>query len=93
MLQPKWLNSDRNSKVGDVVLFPKSDKEFNKHYHYGIISKTKISRDGKIREIEIEYHNHDGNKKRRTIKGVRDVVLRHLDKIGMMRELNALSQD
>ena len=88
MLQPKWFNSDRDSKVGGVVLFLKSDKEFGKQYQYGIITKTKISRDGKIREIEIEYHNHNENKKRCTIRGVRGVVVfHHIDEIGMMREL------
>ena len=58
MIQPKWFNSDRDPKKGDVILFLKSDKEFNKKYQYGIISDLKVSRDGKIRQIEIEYQNH-----------------------------------
>ena len=85
MLQPKWFNSDQDSKVRDV-LFLKSDKEFNKHYQYGIITKTKISRDGKFWKIEIEYHNHNENKKRHT-RGVLDVIVLHIDELGMMHKL------
>ena len=30
--QPKWVNSDRDTKIGDVILFLKFDKEFEKQY-------------------------------------------------------------
>ena len=59
MSQPKWFNSHRHSKIGDVVLFQKSDKEFNKQYQYGIITDVKVSRDGRIREVKIQYKNHN----------------------------------
>ena len=55
MLQPKWFNSDRDCKVGDVVLFLKSEKEFDKQYQHGIIVGTKVNRESKIREVEMEY--------------------------------------
>ena len=45
MFQPKWFKSDRDPKVGDVVLFLKSDREFDKQYQYGLIKDLKISRD------------------------------------------------
>ena len=35
--EPKWFKSDRDPKVGDVVLFLKSDREFDKQYQYGLI--------------------------------------------------------
>ena len=57
MVQPKWFDTARDSKVGDVVLFLKSEMEFDKQYQYGIITDCKVSRDGKIRQIEVEYHN------------------------------------
>ena len=92
MFQPKWYTSDRDTKIGDVVLFLKSDKQFDKQYQYGIVTGVKVSRDGKIRDIEVEYHNHNENTKRRTNRGVRDVVVIHpIDELGIMRELNALS--
>ena len=94
MSQPKWFKSDRDTKTGDVVLFLKSDKQFDKQYQYGIVANVKVSRDGKIREIEIEYLNHNENTKRRTIRGVRDVVVIHpVDELGIMQELSALNND
>ena len=91
MFQPKWYISDRDTKVGDVVLFLKSDKQFDKQYQYGIVSGVKVSRDGKIREMEIEYHNYNEGTKRHTNRGVRDVVVIHpVDELGIMHELNML---
>ena len=89
MDQPKWFDSSRDSNVGDVVLFLKSDKEFDRQYQYGVIKDRKISRDGKIREIEIEYQNSNESVKRTTRRGVRDVVLVHpVDELGIIRTLN-----
>ena len=92
MSQPKWYKSDRDSKVGDVVLFLKSEKEFDKQYQYGIVTSVKVSRDGKIRGIEVEYQNHNENVKRRTIRGVREIVVIHpVDELDIMHELSTLS--
>ena len=92
MLQPKWFNSDRDPKVGDVVLFLKSDKEFEKIYQYGMICDLKISRDHKIRQIEIEYQNVNEATKRRTTRGTREVVVIHpVHELGLVRELNMLA--
>ena len=44
---PKWYNSDRDVKVEDVVLFLKSENEFDNKYQYSMITGTKVSRDGK----------------------------------------------
>ena len=39
--------------VGDVVLFLKSDKEFDKQYQYGIVKDKTIDKDGKIRKLTV----------------------------------------
>ena len=92
MFQPKWFNSDRDPKIGDVILFLKSDKEFEKIYQYGMISDIKISRDGKIRQIEVEYQNYSEKTKRKTTRGTREVVVIHpVDELGLVREINILS--
>ena len=89
MSQPKWYKSDRDSKVGDVVLFLKFEKEFDKQYQYGIVTGVQVSRDGKIREIEVEYQNHIENIKRHTIRGVREIVVIHpVDELDIMHELS-----
>ena len=91
MFQPKWFNSDRDPKVGDVVLFLKSDKEFDKQYQYGVISDLKVSRDGKIRQVEVEYQNFSESVKRKTTRGTRELVVIHpIDELGLVRELNQM---
>ena len=92
MLQPKWFNSDKDPKVGDIILFLKSDKEFEKLYQYGMISDLKRSRDGKIRQIDIQYVNASEKTKRFTTRGAREVVvIHHIDELGLLRELNCLA--
>ena len=92
MHQPKWFKSDYDPKVGDVVLFLKSEKEFEQIYQYGLITDLKISRDGKIRQLEIEYQNHNEGVKRRTNRGSREVVVIHpFQELGLVRELNMLA--
>ena len=94
VMQPKWFCSDRDLKKGDVVLFLKSDKEFNKQYQFGMISDIKKSRDLKIRQVEIEYQNYSEKIKRRAIRGTREIVMIHpVDELGLIRELNLLSQN
>ena len=92
MIHPKWFRSDIDPQVGDVVLFLKSDKEFEKLYQYGIICDMKRSRDGKIRQVDIEYQNHSEGVKRRTTRGTREIVVIHpYEELGLIRELNILA--
>ena len=89
MFQPKWFKSDRDPKIGDVVLFLKSESELDKQYQYGIISDLKVSRDGKIRQVEVEYQNSSEHTKRRVFRGTREIVLIHpIGELGLVRELN-----
>ena len=70
----KWLTSDNEVRVGDVVPFLKTEKEFEKDYQYGIVHTVQVARDGHIRVVEVEYQNHNGGVKRCTTRGVRDLV-------------------
>ena len=91
MFQPKWFNSDRDPKIGDVVLFLKSEKTFDRQYQYGIISDLKVSRDGKIRQVEVEYQNFSEGVKRKTTRGTRELVVIHpFEELGLVRELNRM---
>ena len=86
--QPKWFVTDRGIAVGDVVLFLKSEKEFDLQYQYGIVVSTCESKDGVTRSVEVEYQNPGENVKRRTRRGVRELVVIHaVDEIGISREL------
>ena len=91
--QPKWFLSDRSGTEGDVVIFKKSDKEFEKYYQYGIISKTFEGRDGLIRTVEVEYQNSNENIKRVTKRGVREITVIHpVDELGISAELNEFAK-
>ena len=90
--KPKWFESDRDVSVGDVVLFLKSDKEFDKQYQYGLVCTVVKGRDGLIRGVEVEYKNHTENVKRRTERGVRDLIVIHpVDEISIFKELHNMS--
>ena len=91
--QPKWFVSDRSVREGDVVLFTKSEKEFDKTYQYGIVVTTVESRDGLIREVIVEYKNHNEQTKRTTRRGVCDIVVIHpVEEIGIAAELHNFSE-
>ena len=75
--KPKWFITEKNVSIGDVILFLKSEKEFDRQYQYGIIIDYIKSRDAIIRTVEIEYRNHNENMKRRTRRGVRDLIVIH----------------
>ena len=92
MHQPKWFKSDIDPKVADVVLFLKSEQEFDRHYQYGIVTVTYESKGGIVRAVEVEYQNSSENVKRTTKRGVRDLVVIHeVDEIGISAELDQLS--
>ena len=73
MDRPKWLTSDNDVKVGDVVLFLKSEKEFESKYQYGMIHAVNVGKDGHIRKVEVEYQNRNEGVKMYTVRGVREL--------------------
>ena len=90
--KPKWFKTERNITVGDVVLFLKSEQEFDRQYQYGIVTKTVEGRDGIVRMVEVEYQNPNEKTKRYTKRGVRDLVVIHpVDEIGISKELFELA--
>ena len=79
--------------MGDIVIFKKSEKEFEKTYQYGILTKTFESRDGLVRSVEVQYQNFNENSKRVTKRGVHEIIVIHLvDEVGMAVELNELAK-
>ena len=61
-------------QVGDIVLFLKSDREFDEQYQYGIVSSVHKGQDGHVRKVDVEYRNASENARRTTTRGVRDLV-------------------
>ena len=89
---PKWFCTERNLCVGDVILFLKSEREFDRQYQYDIVVTTIESRDGIIRSVEIEYQNHNKEVKRRSKRDVRDLIVIHqIDELCISKELHDLA--
>ena len=89
MNKPKWFNSDNDVSEGDIVLFLKSEKEFEEVYQYGIVISVSVGKDERVRRVEIEYQNHNEQTKRSTKRGVRDIVVIHpIDELGISNELH-----
>ena len=89
--KPKWFVTERSISIGDVVLFLKSEREFDQQYQYGIVVATYESKDGIIRVVEVSYQNSSENVKRSTKRSVRDLVVIHqYDEIGISKELEML---
>ena len=87
----KWHNSDQPVNIGDIVLFLKSEREFDLQYQYGMISDLKKSRDGHIRQVTVQYQNSNEPTKRTTQRGVRDlVVISPVDELDIYESLNEL---
>ena len=93
MGQPKWFQSGRDVKVGDVVLFLRTEKEYARNYQYGIVKETELSRDGKIRAVSIEYCNFKEKSKRVTRRSIREIVMIHpVDEVSILQELGEIAK-
>ena len=91
--QPKWFKSERDVKIGDIVLFLKTDGELAKQYQYGLVKEVTVGRDGKIRKVEIEYQNHTESVKRVTLRSTRDIVMIHpVDEIGIELQIGTVAK-
>ena len=92
MNQPKWYDSDRDLKSGDIVLFLKNDKELCSDYQYGKILSTKTSSDGKIRSAEVLYRNSNEIIDRTTTRAARQLVRIHsIDELDIVQELGEVA--
>ena len=92
--QPKWFKTNRDISVGDIVLFSKSDKEFENLYQFGIVKILYTSNDGLIRSVGVEYQNASEESKRSTKRGVREIIVIHsVDEVGISKELHDLAHE
>jgi hypothetical protein len=92
MMQPKWFDSDKDVKIGDIVIFLKKEGELNSKYQYGMISAADPGRDGKIRSVKVSYQNHNENVKRETNRTVREIVVIHaVDELNIIEELGKMA--
>ena len=92
--QPKWFQNSRNISVGDVVLFSKSNKDFESVYQYGMVKSLHVSKDGLVRAVDVEYQNSNETSKRKSKRGVRELIVIHpYDELGLSKELYDLAAE
>ena len=92
MFHPKWFNSERDVKVGDVILFLKNEGNLNNTYQYGMIKDVEFSKDDKIRRVTIKYRNTNENTNRETRRAVRNIVMIHpVDETCIAQELGEMA--
>jgi hypothetical protein len=94
---PKWLRSDPNLKVGDIVIFQKRGQEQvlgSPIWAVGRVEEADVSEsDGKVRELVIQYRNPGESKFRTTRRAARSVaLLSSEDDLDLMQELNAAAR-
>ena len=93
MYQPKWFSTDRDMKVGDIVLFLKTDHEYSRQYQYGIVDLAEKGRDDRIRTVTVRYRNSNEKQDRKTRRAVRELVVVHqVDEIPIYEELAEASK-
>ena len=91
MIQPKWFNNDTDIKPGDIVLFMKQESSLASTYQFGRVQNVNNGRDGKIREVDVEYVNNNEKTKRITHRSVRSLILIHgIDEIDITSQLYGL---
>ena len=92
MNQPKWFNTQFDLAEGDVVLFLKKEGLLNTTYQYGMVKRTELGRDGKIRTVVLKYQNHNETFDRETKRAVRQLVMIHkVDELNIIQELGAIA--
>ena len=80
--------------MGDVVLFLKSEKEYDLQYQYGIVSEVDNNDDGLVRKVKIEYQNSNKGVKRVTQRCARELVVIHpIDELDIYERLHELYDD
>ena len=92
MHHPKWFQTDRDVKVGDVILFSKKENQLSSTYQYGMISDLPRSSDDKIRKATVRYRNSTEAVDRFTNRAVRQLIVIHpVDELNMMEELGQIA--
>lgn len=92
----KWHVSDPLIKEGDIVVFLKTGNEQvlgEPIWRIGRVCHVEVSKDGRVRTVEIEYRNKSETVFRKTRRAARTVaVLFNEDDLDLAQELNAAAR-
>ena len=88
MHHPKWFQTDRAVKVGDVGLFLKQENQLSSTYQYGMISDLSRSSVEKICKAAVCYRNSTEPDDEFTNRAVRQLIVIHpVVELNMKEEL------
>ena len=93
MFQPKWYNSDKDLKVGDLVYFQKKGKA-NQTWTIGRVEQmVRSDRDNLIRRPIIKYQHHGEERPQLTDRHVKKFVkLFNVDEYQVQDDLDELQK-
>ena len=92
MHHPKWFQTDRDIKVGDIVLFLKQENQLSSTYKYGMISDLSRTSDDKVHKATVRYRNSTEAVDRFPNRAVRQLIVIHpVDELNMMEELGLIA--
>ena len=93
MFTPKWFQTDKELKTGDLVYFRKKDSVLDGKWVIGRIEKVERGRDDLIREAEIKYFNGKNETPQFTQRTVRKLVkLWDVDEMDLQEDLDELGR-
>ena len=75
MHHPKWFQTDKDVKVGGIVLFSKQENQLSSTFQYGMISDLSRSSDDKIRKATVRYRNSTEAVDRFTNRVVQQLIM------------------
>ena len=88
MKSPKWYDSKENFKIGDVVYFQKEENLLSSKWSVGQVADVVLSKDGKVRRVQVEYQNSSEKFKRTTDRAARSLIkLFHIDDVSWIQEM------
>ena len=93
MFEPKWYNSDKDLKVGDLVYFQKKGKA-NQTWTIGRVEQmVRSDRDNLIRRAIIKYQHHGEERPQLTDRHVKKFVkLFNVDEYQVQDDLDELQK-
>ena len=72
--QPKWFQTDKHLKPGDLVYFQKDPSKLSSVWVMGRVDQVNRSTDGLIREVTVAYRNYKESFDQLTNRAVRSLV-------------------
>ena len=94
MHQPKWLQSDHDIKVCDIVLFIKRENTITNKYQYGMVYEVLLSRYDIIPKTVLKYTKNQESVDRLITDAVREFEeLNLIEKLGKIASVAYMKQN